>query len=222
MKKILSFLFALCLMAPVATVAAPAPDNAPLTKSERKAKEKRMKENKKEGKRKLKEFKKEGWKVFGSTRSLETVLINHYNKLDELGDDAREFVGVATNVRSKNVGKQMAMNSAAISYSSEYSDMRGRMMTDMTADGSMSENEFEHFYGAFEREVQKEIKGEMTESFTIIKDNGNGTYELQSFYIVSESASSKARIRSLQNALAESEAAQRHAERISAFVRGEK
>ncbi len=150
------------------------------------------------------------------------MLMAHYDKLDKAGDDAREFVGIATKVRSKNVGKQMAANNAAIAYVQEYREMRGRMLTDVTADGSMSESEFEHFYSAFESEIQKDIKGEMTESFSIIKDNKNGTYEVQSFFIVNENAATKTRLRSLENALKESEAAQKNAERISAFVRGEK
>ena len=169
-----------------------------------------------------KRFKKEGWSLFGSAHSLEVALLTHYDKLDKLGDDGREFVGVASNIKSKNVGRQMAMNSATISYAQEAgSSLRGRILTDISADGTGGDAEFEHFYGAFEREVTKEIKGEMAESFSVIRDNGNGTYEIQSFYIVSESAASKARIRALDNALKESEAAQRHAEKISAFVRGE-
>lgn len=70
-----------------------------------------------------------------------------------------------------------------------------------------------------ERLVEKEIKGEMEESYSVIRDNGDGPYELQTFYIVSESAASKARLRALENALKESEAAQRNADKISSFVR---
>ncbi len=208
MKKFLAFLLAACLLAPMAVMA----DNS---KALRKARNKERKEV-------LKRFKKEGWTLFGSTHSLEVALLTHYEKLDQLGDDGREFVGVATNVKSKNVGRQMAMNSACLSYAQEAgSTLRGRVLTDISADGAGGEAEFEHFYGAFEREVDKEIKGEMSESFSVIRDNGNGTFELQTFYVVSESAASKARVRALENALKESEAAQRHAEKISAFVRGE-
>ena len=92
-------------------------------------------------------------------------------------------------------------------------------MSDMAGDGTSAEGEFDHFYGAYERLVEKEIKGEMEESYSVIRDNGDGTYELQTFYIVSESAASKARLRALENALKESEAAQRNADKISSFVR---
>ncbi len=160
--------------------------------------------------------------MLGATRTLESVLLSHYDKLDNGGDDAREIVGIATNVKSKNVGKQMAANNAAITYAQEYSDIRGRMLTDVTADGSMTETEFEHFYSAFEREVQKDIKGEMVESFSLIRETGSGIYEVQTFFVLNENSATKARLRSLENALKESEAAQKNAERISAFVRGEK
>ena len=208
MKKLFSILLVALLLAPFTMMA----DNS---KALRKARDKERKEV-------LKRFKKEGWSLFGSAHSLEVALLTHYDKLDKLGDDGREFVGVASNIKSKNVGRQMAMNSATISYAQEAgSSLRGRILTDISADGTGGDAEFEHFYGAFEREVTKEIKGEVAESFSVIRDNGNGTYEIQSFYIVSESAASKARIRALDNALKESEAAQRHAEKISAFVRGE-
>ncbi len=220
MKKILMLLVAVCLLIP-ATAMADNNDKKAAKRAEKERKE-RVKENKKESKKVLKQFEKEGWKVLGSTRTLESMLMRHYEKLDEGGADAREVVGIATKVKSKNVGKQMAATNAAITYVQEYSEMRGRMLTDVTADGSMSESEFEHFYSAFEREVQKDIKGELTESFSIIRENGNGIYEVQTFFVLNENSATKARLRSLENALKESEAAQKQAERISAFVRGEK
>ena len=220
MKKIIFLLLTVCLCLPAAVMA----DNTDKKAAKRAEKERkeRVKENRKESKKVPKQLEKEGWKVLGSTRTLETMLMRHYEKLDLGGDDAREVVGIATSVKSKNTGKQMASTNAAISYVQEYSEMRGRMLTDVTANGAMSEAEFEHFYSAFEREVQKDIKGELTESFSIIRENGDGNYEVQSFFILNESSATKARLRSLDNALKESEAAQRQAERISAFVRGEK
>lgn len=208
MKKLFAFLLVIAMLVPMAAMA----DN---TKALRKARNKERKEV-------MKRFKNEGWTLLGSTHSLEVALLSHYEKLDQLGEDGREYVGIASNIKSKNVGRQMAMNNACISYAQEAgSSLRGRLLSDISADGTGNDVEFEHFYGAFERELDKEIKGEMAESFSIIRDNGNGTFEVQTFYIVSESAASKARLRALDNALKESEAAQRHAETISKFVKGE-
>lgn len=205
MKKLLTFLFALLLMAPVAEVQA-----------QNKALEKALK---KEFKAKKKEFKKGDWKIYGTSRSEDVVLLKHFDKLSELGDDAVEIVGIASKFKSKNVGVQMAYNNAIVTYAQRAgSHVKGRVASDISGDGTDAEGEFEHFYAAYEREVEKEIKGELEPSFTVIRDNGDGTYEMQSYFIASESAASKARIRAYENAMKESQAAQKYATKISEFV----
>ena len=205
MKKILMILVALCFVA------------APETFAQNKALLKAMKKEKKE---KMKEYERENWTLLGSSRSLEVALLSHYDKLEALGDDGHEIAGIATKCKSKNVGHQMAINNACITYSQQAgSSLKGRVVSDMAGDGTTTEGEFDHFYAAYERLVEKEIKGEMTESYSIIRDNGDGSFEVQSFFIVSESAASKARIRALENAMKESEIAQKHAEKIASFVR---
>lgn len=206
MKKLLLLLAALCMIMPMAQ-----------------AQNKRlMKERKTEFKKKMKEYQNDNWKLVGSSRSIEVVLLSHYDKLDQLGEDGREIVGIATNVKSKNAGIQAAMNNAFITYSQQAgSSVKGRIVSDLAADGTDGEGEFDHFYAAYERLVQTEIKGEMQQSYTVFRamDGKPGHYEFQTFFIVSESAASKARIRAMENALKESEAAQKHAKAISEFVR---
>ena len=175
---------------------------------------------KKEKSNKMKEYKKGKWELFGSSRTLEVALLKHYNMLEADGEDTQEIVGTATHFKSKNVGKQMAVNNACIAYANMAgSSLKGRVVSDMSGDGSDATGEFDHFYAAYERLVQKEIKNEMKESYTVIRSNNDGTYELMLFFIVSESAATKARIRAMENALKESEAAQKHAETISKFVK---
>lgn len=204
MKNIILFLMALCLMLPSAEA-----QNKTLEKA-----------RKKEYKTKMKEYKKENWKLFGSSRSLDVALLTHYDKLNNLGDDGHEEVGVASRFKSKNVGHQMAINNACLTYAQKAgSHVKGRIVSDMAGDGVEADQEFDKFYAAYERLVEKEIKGEMSESFSVIRDNGDGTFEMQTYFIVSEKAASKARIRALENAAKESAAAQKHAEKISEFVR---
>lgn len=175
---------------------------------------------KKEFKNKKKELKKEKWKLFGSSHSLDVELLSHYDKLNTLGDDAHEIVGVASRFKSKNVGHQMAINNACITYAQQAgSHVKGRVLSDMSGDGVEADKEFDHFYAAYERLVEKEIKGEMEESFSIIRENNDGTFEMQTFFIVSEKAASKARIRALENAAKESAAAQVYADKVAKFVR---
>lgn len=204
MKKIVLLIMAICLIAPNV--------DAQNKRLERKLKQ--------EYKTKMKEYKNEGWKLFGSSRSLDVALLTHYDKLETLGEDGREVLGVASRFKSKNVGKQMAINNACITYAQQAgSYVKGRVVSDMAGDGVDADAEFDHFYAAYERLVEKEIKGELSESYCIIHDNGDGTFEMQAYFIVSESAATKARIRALENAAKESAAAQKYAEKVSEFVR---
>ena len=177
---------------------------------------------KKEYKAKMKEYKKGKWELFGSSRTLEVALLKHYDQLNSLGEDAREVVGIASRFKSKNIGHQQAINNACITYAQQAgSHLKGRVVSDIAANGDDTSAEFDHFYAAYERLVEKEIKGEMSESYSIIRciDPKKGEYEMQTFFIVNESAATRARIRAMENALKESEVAQRYAQKVSDFVK---
>ena len=204
MKKIIMLLMALCLTLPAAV----AQNSKALNKA-----------LKKEYKTKMKEFKKGGWKLYGSTRSLDVALLIHYEKLNKEGGDAYEIMGACSQFKSKNVGHQTCVNNAANIYASQAGRvLKGRVVSDMASNANDTSAEFDHFYAAYESLVQKEINGELQESFCVIKENKDGTFEMQAFFIVSENAATRARIRAYQNALKESEAAQKHAQKVSDFV----
>ena len=148
------------------------------------------------------------------------ALLTHYDKLNTLGENGFEVSGIATNFKSKNIGKQMASNSACVTYAQQAgSTLKGRVVSDMAANGTDGSDEFEHFYAAYERLVEKEIRNEMNESFSVIKENGDGTYEMQTFYIVNENAAANARMRALEQAKKETALAQANADKIADFVR---
>lgn len=173
----------------------------------------------KEYKTKLKEYKKGNWEILGS-RTLEYSLANHYDKLNTLGDDAHEVEGISSRSKSKNVGKQAAINNAVITYAQEAgSTLQGRVISDISSNATDPEGEFDNFFAAYERLVEKEIRGEMEPSYTIIHDNGDGTFEVRTYFIVAESAAQKARMRALEDALKNSETAQKYAEQLSNFVK---
>lgn len=204
MKKFIAIILAVIVMIPAALA-------ADTNKQLKKARDKERKEV-------VKRLKKGGWEIFGSTRSLDVALLSHWDKLDK-SDDAREQVGISTRSKSKNVGMQMAINNACTSYASKAgSSIKGRLVSDLAGDGIDTDAEFEHFYAAYERLVEKEIKGEMDQSFSVIRTNPDGTYEIETYFIISEAAASKARIRAAEQALKESEAAQRYADKVSEFV----
>ena len=200
MKKIIMFLMAAFMLSVIPATA------QELSKSEKKSL-----------KAKVKEFKKHGWQIFGSTSTIDLALEKHMLKLQS--EDAIEVPGTASSFKSKNVGKQMALNSAMTYYASMMdSEIKGKVVSDMQGDGEFSETEFEKFYAAFKRSVQTTIKDELKESFSIIRDKGNGTYEMQSFYIVDKKAASKARMRAIEQAAKESVAAQIYAKGIEKYL----
>ena len=161
MKKIITILLMLAMVMPMAVA-----QNKLLEKAQ-----------KKEYKAKIKEFKKEGWKLYGSSRTIEVALLTHYDKLRQLGENGYEVMGEASSFKSKNVGKQMSINNACNIYSRNAgSHVKGRVVSDLAGDVNNTDAEFEHFYAAYETLVEKEIKGEMQESFSVIKDNKDGTY----------------------------------------------
>ena len=97
--------------------------------------------------------------------------------------------------------------------------MKGRVVSDIMGNATDTDGEFDKMYSAYERLVEKEIRGELKESFSIIRSNGDGTFEIQSFFIVNEKAASIARQRALENAARESALAQKYAEKVSEFVK---
>lgn len=206
MKKFIVLMISMLLMAPAAMNA----QSVALTKSQ-----------KKEIKKKVKEFNKGGWKLFGSTRTLEGVLTAHFEKLNALGENGSEIVGVAsvTDSKHKNLLKQNAIANVCNEYAAKSGrHVRGRSVSDIGLTDD-EKSEFEHFYAAYESQVDKEIKGELKESFTVIKEVSSKQIDMQTYYIVDEDAATKARIRAFENAKKESEIAQKYASQLSEFIR---
>lgn len=171
---------------------------------------------KKEYKTKLKEYKKEGWKLFGSSRTLEVTLLSHYEKLNNLGDNGYEVFGTAsiTDSKHKNMLHQNAELNAYTKYVGQRRVIVGRAISDIgLADEEKAE--FEHFYAAYESKFQGEVKGELRESYALIKEVSNNQIEMQVFYIVDIDASTKA----FEKAMNESEIARKYAEKVSEFIK---
>lgn len=203
MKKLLFILMAFCLMAPVA--------NADLNKKLDKAKEKAVNA-------KIKQFKKEKWNIVG-TKTIDLAVLQHYIDMDQPDEEVLEKVGVGVS-KSKNNAIQMATNNAMIAYAGDAGrSLKGRVMSDIYADGANDEGEFDHFFAAYESLVEKEIKQEMQPSFTLYKVLPDGRYEVNTYYLVSENRAAKARMRALENAVKESEVAQKYTDKLSDFVK---
>ena len=203
MKKIIMFIMALCLIAPAAIA------QQALTPKQEKLCNKNAKDR-------AKDLKKKGYEIMGSL-PLQDALYKHYAKM-ELGATEQQGNGHS---KSKNNGRQMCLTSAMSEYASKaVSQIKGRSVTDAYGNEIDTENdpEFARFYAAYERLTQKEIKGELQESFTIVKENPDGSYDFTMYFLVDEDKALARRQKAMKDAAAESNLAQTYAKQVSEFI----
>jgi hypothetical protein len=170
-----------------------------------------------QAKAKLEEYRRDGWKVTGTSRSLEVVVLEHFERLKD--SDNKEYEATVSMCQSLNVCKSNALNNVILEYAQKAgSYVRGRIVSDMFNNSSANEpEEFDKFYAAYERLVSAEIKGEIETSYAVERSNGTGrTYK--AYYIVNEDEASRARLRAMQRAFEESRLARRYADEVSEFV----
>lgn len=182
------------------------------------AQDKRLKkELDKEYKKKLKEYKSENWKITGTSRTLEVKLLQHYELLKD--EDNKEMEAYVSKCISINVCQQTAINNALTKYASLAGTyLRGRVTSELSNDQSSEQiPEFDRMYAAYERLVAKEIKGELQESYSLVRDKGSSK-EYRTFFIVNEKKASNARIRAMEQAFNESQLARENATKISSFI----
>ena len=205
MKKIIMILMALCLIAP----AAMAQTSAALTPKQEKL-------CNKNAKARAKQLKKDGFEIMGSL-PLQDALYKHYAKL-ETGSTEQMGTGHS---KSQNNGRQMCMTYAMTEYASKAaSQIKGRSVTDSYGNEIDTENdpEFARFYAAYERLTQKEIKGELQESLTLMKKNPDGSYDFRMYFTVDEGKAAARRLKAMEAAAAETGLAQNYAKQVSEFI----
>ena len=79
---------------------------------------------KKEYKLKMKEYEKGGWKIFGTSHTLDVALLAHYDNLTK--DGVTEVMGTAVS-SNKNIGKDKVLMSACVTYAQKIgSTIKGR------------------------------------------------------------------------------------------------
>ena len=213
MKKFMKI--ALMALIAGAVFCAPQTLSAQLSK---KLEKKLSKERDAEYKKKIKEYKKEGWKLSGSSRSIEVALLEHYQKVAE-SEQNKEFVGEVSQCKSINVCKNFALTNAQNRYAGLASgNVKGRIESLLRADANDPEIEIDKFIAAYENQVKAEVSGVLTESYSIVKD-GNGGKEYKTFFILNEEKAGMARAKALERSLRETKVAIKEAEEISKFVK---
>jgi hypothetical protein len=168
-------------------------------------------------KEKIKEYNREGWKLAGGSRTLEVALLEHYQKTAD--NKNKELVGDVSKCKSINICRQSALNNAQNNYASRASaNIKGRIASLLRANAEIPQEEIDKMMGAFEKSIQADVSGVMTESYSIVKDNGDGTKSFQTIFIVNEEEAAATRMRAMQRSLKETKVTIDEAEEISKFV----
>ena len=177
-----------------------------------------QKELDKQYKKKIAEYKKENWKLGAGSRTIEVALLEHYQKMAK-SDKNFEFIGEVSQCKSINICKQFALTNAQNRYASlANGNVKGRVQSLLRADANHPEVEIDKFIAAYENAIKAEVSGVLTESFSVVKENGDGTKSYQTIFILNEEEAGKARSRALEISLKETKITIEEAKEISKFV----
>jgi len=177
---------------------------------------------KKEYKEKVKKYNKEGWQVFGSSHTIEVVLLNHYEKLTD--EDCEELVGYATSSQ-KNIGSAKLIQDALEKYAAlQGSNIKGRTVTEHGSDLTESDLiELDNFLQGFDSKIQTDIQGEVKPSFMLYRESktasGKPCYEFEGYYIVNVADAHRIRMKALEAQFQEQAAMHKLSEKTSQWVK---
>ena len=179
---------------------------------------------KKEYKAKKKELEKGGWEIFGSSRSLDVTLKNFYQQLNE-DENLIVITGFAGAFSQKSIGHEKAAMDAQITYASQASSViSGRSIRETASISDDIEVEIEKFNSVYEKAVMKEIKNELTEAYSVIRQvdktsSGKPVYEMQTYYIVDNTAARQARLKALNSSIGDSEVLKKYVEKLEVLIK---
>lgn len=177
----------------------------------------------KEFKKKTKEWKQAGVKALESSRSQDVLLLQHYERLDEEGN--QELTIITENCPTINLCAQKSLIDAQTRYATLASNfIKGRINTEGGLDAANPENTAavrDRFYAAYEGLVKKNVSRVLTKSLVVGKKDGSGYY-YEAYYLINEDKARTARQKALDEAkksLEETEQNIKWGESIGDFIK---
>jgi len=151
--------------------------------------------------RRVAEFREQGWRIDGA-RTLEVALLDHFNALKEL-DLGQEYAANVPAARSINLGKQTALANAQTFYATRVSaEVQGRIGAVMRHSG-VPQEDIDKTMSQFATRVRADVGGVLTESFTLVRDNRGGGFDIQTIFIIDETRAATSRRRALEESIRE-------------------
>lgn len=171
---------------------------------------------------KMNQLEQAGWQIHGTTRTLRGKLTEHYDKMDA-NPDYYEVIGTSTGCRSVTVCRAAALNAASVDIAAKMGqDLRGKAMRDMGLDeGAEMPAEFNRFQEACISNFQAAVKGELLESFALIRKGADGLNSYEIYYLVDRQSARKKRAQAIKDALEESKLRNEYARSVEKFIDSE-
>lgn len=171
---------------------------------------------------KLQQLEQSGWQIHGSTRTLRGKLSEHYAKMDA-NPDLYEVIGTSTGCRSVTVCRAAALNAASVEMAAKMGQvLRGKAMRDMGVDeGAEMPAEYNRFQEACISKFQGAIKGELEESFALIRKGMDGLNSYEIYYLVDKQSARKKRSQAIKDALEASNLRNDYAKSVEKFIDSE-
>ena len=165
-------------------------------------------------KKKKKELEKEGWKIVGSSKTLEVALLEHYA---QIGDGKYELEGAVATCRSINVCRQFAISNAQNEYAlMASSDVSGKA-ENIIQGNAVTGEEIDAFVAAYEKNIKATIGSALKPSYAIVRGDKNAK-EYKLFFIVDEEKARLARENAMKATLSQVKIASEIGNQISTFI----
>ena len=150
---------------------------------------------------KIEEYKREGWKLSGGSRTLEVALLDHYDNVAKFGG---ETTGMVSKCQSINVCQLSALNNAINNYATKASaQVKAILGTTIKQNDNLPETEISNFVAEYASKVSAELKNVLVESYSVVKENGDGTKSFRTIFFVNEEKSGALRRKAFEQSLLE-------------------
>ncbi len=157
---------------------------------------------KKDVEKRVKELKKEGWKLQGSTATLEYVMTKYRVYMEEDEENRIPLLGVAVSKNAK-IGRDNAVLNGISDYASrEKANIVGKMKSISSSDASKADaiEEIDKFGAAYETSINVQIPSLIKQHFTLVRTNKDGNMEFNVYMSIDQKDAKEAQRKAAEEA----------------------
>ena len=166
---------------------------------------------------KLAEYKAGGWQMQGSSRTLRGVLSSVIERLNE-NPDLVEVTGTANNFAVISNGKEAAAANASNRYAATATRLvKGTIDSDAQLSQTLG-TERDNLYAAYTSTVERLIRGDLKEAYTLVRNRQNGKMDCEIHYLIDEVKAQTSREAAIKKALDNVDIDQKYADKIREHV----